>query len=248
MDLAAGEKVLTAQAEGYITYTATVTIEPGETVTHNIYMERLFFPGFVAHYKFNGDATDSSGNGYHGTVHGATLVEDRFGVPEQAFYFDGVDDYIEVECQSFIKADRKEISVLAWMKIEANDDDTERVVVSGNDFCIYQRGNRIEFSITVEPQSTQSAWKEVTPGEWFHLAGTYDNETIRLHINGADPRTWYNPGVIANAGKNLNFGRDIVSGESIYWKVTIDDFQIYDQRLTIEEINELMSVEPYLSE
>lgn len=46
---------------------------------HDIYMEPNLFWGLVAHYTFDGDARDSSGNGNHGTVHGATLVEDRFG-------------------------------------------------------------------------------------------------------------------------------------------------------------------------
>ena len=35
--------------------------------------------GLVGWWKFDGDATDSSGNGNDGTVNGATLTNDRFG-------------------------------------------------------------------------------------------------------------------------------------------------------------------------
>jgi len=42
----------------------------------------------VAYYPFNGNANDESGNGYHGTVNGATLVADRFGNPNSAYSFD----------------------------------------------------------------------------------------------------------------------------------------------------------------
>ena len=35
--------------------------------------------GLVAHYPFNGNANDESGNGINGTVNGATLTNDRFG-------------------------------------------------------------------------------------------------------------------------------------------------------------------------
>jgi hypothetical protein len=48
--------------------------------------------GLVAHYPFNGNANDESGNGNHGTVHGAKLTQDRFGNPNSAYYFDGIDD------------------------------------------------------------------------------------------------------------------------------------------------------------
>jgi hypothetical protein len=51
--------------------------------------------GLVAYYPFDGNANDASGNGNHGTVHGATLTEDRFGNAEGAYSFDG-DDYIKV--------------------------------------------------------------------------------------------------------------------------------------------------------
>jgi len=52
--------------------------------------------GLIAHYPFNGNANDASGNGNHGTVNGATLTEDRFGNADSAYKFDGQDDYIDL--------------------------------------------------------------------------------------------------------------------------------------------------------
>ena len=52
--------------------------------------------GIKGYYPFNGNANDESGNGNHGTVHGATLTTDRFGTPNSAYKFDGIDDYIEI--------------------------------------------------------------------------------------------------------------------------------------------------------
>jgi len=45
----------------------------------------------IAYYSFHGNAKDWSGNGHHGTVHGANVL------PVGAAVFDGVDDYVEVE-------------------------------------------------------------------------------------------------------------------------------------------------------
>ena len=50
--------------------------------------------GLVAWYPFDGNASDMSGNGNHGTINGATLSVNRFGVENKAYSFDGVDDYI----------------------------------------------------------------------------------------------------------------------------------------------------------
>ena len=52
--------------------------------------------GLVAWYPFDGNASDMSGNGNHGTVHGATLGTDRHGRAGEAYSFDGVNDHITV--------------------------------------------------------------------------------------------------------------------------------------------------------
>jgi hypothetical protein len=50
--------------------------------------------GLVGWWPFSGNANDESGGGNHGTVYGATLVNDRYGVNTSAYSFDGVNDYI----------------------------------------------------------------------------------------------------------------------------------------------------------
>ena len=52
--------------------------------------------GLVGYWPFDGNASDMSGNENHGTVNGATLGADRFGMVGQTYSFDGVDDFIDV--------------------------------------------------------------------------------------------------------------------------------------------------------
>ena len=54
--------------------------------------------GLVGHWPFDGDATDASGNGNHGTLSGeAALAPDRFGTPDAAMFFTGdQEDYVDV--------------------------------------------------------------------------------------------------------------------------------------------------------
>ncbi len=52
--------------------------------------------GLVGWWPFNGNANDESGNGNNGTVNGATLNTDRFGLVNAAYDFDGLSDFITV--------------------------------------------------------------------------------------------------------------------------------------------------------
>jgi len=52
--------------------------------------------GLVAYYPFNGNANDESGNGYNGTVHGASLTADRFGKVNNGYNFTNNINYIQV--------------------------------------------------------------------------------------------------------------------------------------------------------
>jgi hypothetical protein len=45
--------------------------------------------GLVGWWPFNGNAKDSSGNGNNGTVNGAALTTDRFGIANNAYDFNG---------------------------------------------------------------------------------------------------------------------------------------------------------------
>lgn len=52
--------------------------------------------GLVGWWPFDGNANDISGNGNHGSAVGASLTTDRHGLPNNAYDFDGLNDYILV--------------------------------------------------------------------------------------------------------------------------------------------------------
>ena len=75
--------------------------------------------GLVAWYPFDGNASDMSGNGNHGTVHGASLGTDRHGVANRVYSFDGVDDWIDFNTVSFGgKLQRnQDYSIILWLRL-----------------------------------------------------------------------------------------------------------------------------------
>jgi hypothetical protein len=83
----------------------------------------------LAYYPFSGDASDASGNGNHGTVHGAILTQDQSGVPSSAYYFDGVDDYIDLGAGIDLRGESFSIS---FMSKRENPEEWGYVLTQGN--------------------------------------------------------------------------------------------------------------------
>ena len=71
--------------------------------------------GLVAWYPFDGNASDMSGNGHHGTVHGASLGTDRHGVANRAYSFDGVNDWILLG-NSLLPTNGENWSTIMWVQ------------------------------------------------------------------------------------------------------------------------------------
>ncbi|MCP4350017.1 MAG: LamG domain-containing protein [Desulfobacterales bacterium] len=67
--------------------------------------------GLVAHYEFEDNADDTSGEGNHGQEYGG--VEYTNGVIGKAGKFDGVDDFIEIMPQSYVSA-IGDFTISAW--------------------------------------------------------------------------------------------------------------------------------------
>lgn len=71
--------------------------------------------GLIGYWTFNGNASDSSGNGNDGVVYGATLTSDRFGNVNSAYSFDGMDDLIQYAISNLpVGSDPR--SVFCWAK------------------------------------------------------------------------------------------------------------------------------------
>jgi len=73
--------------------------------------------GLVAYYPFNGNANDESGNGNHGVVYGASLTEDRFGNANSAYYFNGIDNYID---PPYPTLNSQSFSLSMWFKTDGS--------------------------------------------------------------------------------------------------------------------------------
>ena len=112
----------------------------------------------VAHYPLNDDASDSSGNGYHGAVSGATLTADRFGSRNGAYIFNGINSHIAIP--EFLSADVSAVTIAAWVKVG-----------SLHDGAIFYKGLQGEMELRADPAGNYHMMVKLSNGAWFSAAG-----------------------------------------------------------------------------
>ncbi|MFH1321651.1 MAG: LamG-like jellyroll fold domain-containing protein [Bacteroidota bacterium] len=208
----------------------------------------------IADYPLNGNADDISGYANHGTVNGATLTTDRFGNDSSAYYFDGVDDYIDLNAPLLIANESATIS--AWIYYE-NIAVTQQLFYQScpdNPNVIIQfRFDDSGFQIHFGNNATWLTPYSFTTYEWYHVVMKWDNyNTVTLYVNGilVDSKIYTNP-LTSNAGDyiyNSIIGRGKgTNGCSFdYYQVfdgIIDDIRIYNCALDSSQINSIYQAE-----
>ena len=190
--------------------------------------------GLVAEYHFDGYATDSSGNGNHGTINGATFVQ---GISGQALSFDGVDDYVSSSGFNLNSSGTIEF----WFRPnELNRvQDIVSKYLSGYGPNIWlDANNRLNFYVG----GTYTGGKnDYNIGEWYHVAFIWSetNNYMKLYINGnQDIATTYNSLITSNVYIGVFYvgvGQSVRSPD-MYFNGLIDEVCIYNRTLSFEEI------------
>lgn len=192
-------------------------------------------------------APDNSANGLNAINKGAKIVEGKVG---RALEFDGK-SVLQVNYHSILDSFQKGISITAWIKKDTVSH--WNTIVSreiGNGWseyfglAVYQ--NKALFSVDSDGKSYQNIKtdEDILPDEWVHLAGTFDNETYKLYVNGQLVKSAICKSALQFNDKNplLIGGNSNNQNESILdcFKGTIDEVRIYKRALSMEEINHLI--------
>ncbi|MBO0950065.1 LamG domain-containing protein [Fibrella forsythiae] len=205
--------------------------------------------GLIAHYPFNGNANDASGNGHNGTVSGATLTTDRFGTPNKAYSFDGINDKIDIyTLVNFANSVDSEFSLSAWFKPDVNyNESTIRnsiLSVPEGMFQLYYEQGRVFLEIWAQPHYVNfySVPINFTTTAWNHVACSVKaGSPVKLYINGqgyvlGNAPTYmdkYN-GVRTQIGYEPNYG--------FFMTGKLDDIRIYNRQLSPAEVQALKAL------
>jgi len=200
----------------------------------------LIFSGYsaltdnlVAYYKLDGDATDATGNGYDGTIYGAISTTGKIN---NAYYFDGSDDYIDLPN---IISSESYISVSVWIKYE-NTSGNQRLITIGQDtdnfleVAVDYIADKLYFTKKVSGSYTRSdTGFPIDYNNWHLYTIISDGDTYTLYIDGQSTITHS-----ITINKNIfKIGRDISNSSKI--KGIIDEIGVWDKILNSTEIQEL---------
>ncbi|MBK8700511.1 MAG: DUF1573 domain-containing protein [Saprospiraceae bacterium] len=197
--------------------------------------------GLVAHYSFDGHASDMSGWGRNGTVSGAVLTTDRHGEPNAAYSFDGVDDYIRKTNISSINFNNgDEMSVSFWINPSRLGGQYQDIVANRNggadyNWIVYQHADGGEISLHGAQQYKSTFIPQLN--SWTHITFTVNSaQTSRLYANG----------VIVDSILNYNYRNSFPGVLTIgnypnaeHYKGKLDDILLFDRVLTSSEIQSL---------
>jgi hypothetical protein len=198
--------------------------------------------GLVAYYPFDGDANDASGNGNDGTVKGATLTEDRFGNPNNAYGFDGSNDCIIVK--DFPDLHALTISVFHLVKglnqvynnilaFEIPNDELLFYFLSGDSTLMLESHNDGGSPITTLPPPPME--------NFVHLVFVNDpsNNQQRFFIDNILVKTISHASDY-NTGDKLQIGCE--NGNEYSFNGKIDDIRIYNRALSESEVQQLYQI------
>ncbi|MCF6213163.1 MAG: T9SS type A sorting domain-containing protein [Flavobacteriaceae bacterium] len=202
----------------------------------------------IAYYPFNGNANDESGNNHNGTVYGATLTSDKNGNSNSAYYFDGIDNYIDVGNWE----NGGPMTITFWARWDTanhnsriidfgNGEANDNITIGNN-----QSTGKVLFQIYngATNKFLSTYYVEIDFGVWNSYVGRIDqNGIMNIFKNGTriTERQQANiPNIITRTKQYI--GKSNTSYDQ-FFKGAIDEIRIYNVALTDAQISTLYTNE-----
>lgn len=228
-------------------------------------LPQLAGAALVARYSFDGNALDSSGNGNHGTVSGATQTTDRFGNAASAYAFNGSSAYIATSPLAYPSAlniGSQSWTISAWVNATTVSNSV-RVIVGRYEcgwYCapggptnaaLYNLKlvNGVPtFTVRDDTETLYeaTAGSAISTDAWHLVTGVLDQgqATMSLYVDGtlSGSTALAAPMTLTDSGSRLEVGRwdqSAFASPTYYFAGTIDDVRIYNTALDANAVGAL---------
>lgn len=214
----------------------------------NLLSAQIPTANLIGYYPFSGNTNDLSGNGNNGINNGATLTMDRFCIPNSAYSFNGMSDYIKLPTFNNLNT----YSYSLWLKSVIYQPSPGGIVFcaggSQDPYCqglTYQPAGNIfagSYNLGNNPIQSYVQSSIVVPGQWVHVVVIRNINNIRLFINGVMVP------VLATSNTNNqapDYGTltwvtlGMRSNSSTHFNGLIDDVRIYSSSLSQADVTAL---------
>jgi len=191
--------------------------------------------GLIAYWPFNGNPSDSSGNGHYGMLHGSILVNDRFMLEDKAYSFNhSNNDYIQTDIYDSVLANYTAVGWFYW-----NGKDNSHAIgtylEAGKGWAWKVYNNKVRF---YQKNIAFNSTYDIVPMTWFHVSISFDGSVARLYMNGEENSS---QPVSGSTGETLVIGAIPKYLSEFNWDGYIDEVLIYDRALSSDEIFNLYS-------
>ena len=213
----------------------------------------------ILNLPFDGQVKDYSGNDAESSIIDAALFTDRFGTAESAYYFDGIDDNIEIGNDTFYKPELP-ITFSMWVypedlstvhnKLFATDDNPN--FYSGIIVQLDHQGSGVVVVSFGTGNGSGSQHRRTAHGslalvenEWQHIAGVIRGaQDFEIYVDGVKDEgiTYSGTGgamVYSDAPARIGAYDGNVNGDTRYFKGGLDDIKLWSEALSEEDILEI---------
>ncbi|MCC6770400.1 MAG: hypothetical protein IT360_04230 [Gemmatimonadaceae bacterium] len=255
IDLPVGSVPYSIGAAGYRTYSGTAITLAGRWIAVNALLTPASTAGLVAHYPFEGNANDVSGNGYHATFNTASLASGVSGQNNSAYHFNGTSEIRLPESPTNGLASG---TISLWVRL----DDTNaqyNIFAKGpaaNTYPMraqYGGGPPITqwcFIVnTPPPGDCSSPVNSYTPSSttygftnWHLYTFTWSPTGRRIYLDGNLTLSIAGAAIAPNAGELILSPPSALGQERL--KGSIDDVRIYNYELTLSQVAALVNAPP----
>ncbi|MDD5328002.1 MAG: LamG domain-containing protein [Phycisphaerae bacterium] len=194
-------------------------------------------------------AADSSGSGHDGTLINMAGDEWTGGVINRGLAFDGTNDGVDCGNNNGLNLDAG--SWGGWVRLDEPKKWAERIIFKensgGTGICELFDWNGFKAEVVVgglryrasSPSSTNTK-------QWYHVFATYDEETLRLYVDGQEVASNASPsGTIDDNAGPLGLGTAVTDATFAPFYGMIDDVRVYNRALSADEVAELANTLRY---
>ena len=205
----------------------------------------------IAYYSFSGNANDSSGNDYNGTISGnPQLTTDRFGNSNSAYSFDGNGDWIYFGTDTLPTNNGGNISdaytISVWAKSSSNST-MDLFAYGGMVSCgggrygaIVRLGSNIQFNSCNNGFNTSASGKN-SDGNWHQYVVTWNGSNSRkVYIDGSLVSSNSTSNVFRIQDTGLVIGRGFMDWTlGTTFNGSADEMRLWNTELSSSEVQTL---------
>jgi hypothetical protein len=181
-------------------------------------------------------AADASGNGHDGElIDSPAWVQGKFG---KALDFGGTGSYVLVPDDDALDL-TDAVTITAWFNLNEAIVGQRRMMSKNNSiFLLFDFGdpNSLDFLVKPDNDFTESTTTDWKIGQWYHFAGTYDGDALRIYIDGKLEGETTGVPPMDSSDLDLWIGADDWQLPTTSFPGILDDVRIYSRALSEDEI------------